>query len=75
MVVDDEEPLLRYVDRLLTREGCEVDAVDNAGDALERLKTQYYDVVLLDIRLPGMGGIDVKRQDLCTTKEQNRQGL
>ena len=58
MVVDDEAGVCKIIDRALTAEGHSVDAVDNASAALERLKHEPYHLVLLDIRMPGMDGVE-----------------
>ena len=59
MYVDDEEQLLLLVKSQLTAEGFTVDTT-NAGDtAIEILTRQEYDVILLDIRMPRVSGIDV----------------
>lgn len=58
MVVDDEPNICRVLDRLLTREGHEVEAISNAQVALQRLNTARCDLILLDIKMPGMDGIE-----------------
>jgi len=59
LVVDDEPHICRALDRLLTREGHGVDTAGNAQIALQRLARAQYDLVLLDIRMPGMSGIEL----------------
>ena len=59
MVVDDEPGICRVLHRLLTREGYEVKAVSNAQTVLPRLNTARYDLVLLDIMMPGKSGIEL----------------
>lgn len=44
---------------LLQREGYQVDAVMNGQDALELLRTESYDLVLLDEQMPGLRGVEV----------------
>jgi len=58
MVVDDEAGVRELIDRALTAAGHSVDAVDNASAALERLRREPYHLVLLDIRMPGMDGVE-----------------
>jgi len=58
MVVDDEPHICRALDRLLTQEGHDVETISSAQTALERLNTSRYDLILLDIRMPGMNGIE-----------------
>jgi len=58
LVVDDEPNICRVLDRLLTREGHDVETMSNAQMALKRLNDTKYDLILLDIKMPGMNGIE-----------------
>lgn len=58
MVVDDEPNICRVLDRLLSREGHQVETVSDAQKALKRLNKTRYDLILLDIKMPGMSGIE-----------------
>jgi PAS domain S-box-containing protein len=57
LVVDDELLIRRLLTRILTKDGHHVDCVDNAIDALEKIRTERYNLILLDIMMPGMSGI------------------
>jgi two-component system nitrogen regulation response regulator NtrX len=57
LIVDDEPGVRSALGGVLRDEGYEVDAVDSGEACLERLARQVYDVVLLDIWLPGMDGL------------------
>ncbi len=57
LVVDDESTILELINRLLTRQGYDVDTVGNGAQAVERVAQKDYDVVLLDILMPQKGGI------------------
>jgi two-component system nitrogen regulation response regulator NtrX len=57
LIVDDEPGVRSALGGVLRDEGYEVDAVDSGEACLERLGRQSYDVVLLDIWLPGMDGL------------------
>jgi len=61
LVVDDEPAICRFLERLLTGEGHEVETVASAGDALEKIKGTRYNLILLDIKLPGGSGIELYR--------------
>ena len=61
LVVDDEPATLQLLSQVLSAEGYEVQTVDNADDALERIKNESYDLILLDIKMPGMSGIELYR--------------
>jgi CheY-like chemotaxis protein len=62
LVVDDEPSTLEFLSRLLTNEGHEVEAVSNAAEALEMIKNKRYGLILLDIRMPGVSGIELYRR-------------
>jgi DNA-binding NtrC family response regulator len=60
MVVDDEQVALTSIRRVFRHRGYrQVDICDNGKDAIERIKTNDYDIVLLDLLMPGIGGIEV----------------
>ena len=59
----DDEPALRMLvqDQLMTEKHA-VDTADDGDTALEALKKKTYDVILLDMRMPRMSGIEVLKQ-------------
>jgi len=57
LVVDDEEPLRRLLKKELSRKGFHADAAPDGEEALRLLKGHSFDVILLDILMPGMDGI------------------
>ena len=62
LVVDDEESIHLLYKEELEDEGYEVSSALNGEDALELFDTQAPDLVILDINMPGMDGIEVLRQ-------------
>ena len=62
LLVDDEVDYLEILVKRLTRRGLGASAVHNAADALERLKEDPPDVVVLDVKMPGMDGIATLRE-------------
>ncbi|WP_206479087.1 response regulator transcription factor [Kocuria sp. KRD140] len=62
LVVDDEKPLAQMVATYLTRAGYDVAQAYTGPDAVEAARTQEPDVVVLDLGLPGMDGIEVCRR-------------
>jgi DNA-binding NtrC family response regulator len=62
LVVDDERSLRFLMEKELPRAGCLVTCAESGEDALERLRTQEFDVVLMDLKMPGMGGLEALRR-------------
>ncbi len=62
LVVDDEANLRQSLARILHQMGGEVTTAADGAEALQRLEAAPYDLVYLDIRLPGMDGLQVLRQ-------------
>ena len=62
LVVDDEPPIIDLVRGYLVREGWEVSAAHDGLVALELARTMAPDVVVLDVMLPGLDGIEVCRR-------------
>jgi signal transduction histidine kinase/ActR/RegA family two-component response regulator len=62
LVVDDEPAVRRLLSKILAGAGHEIDAVPDGRTALEHLSSQRYGLVLLDVRMPGMSGIEVYEQ-------------
>ena len=61
LVVDDEPGIRESLGYALRREGFEVDEAEAGEEALEAARRREYDLVVLDLMLPGMSGLDVCR--------------
>ncbi len=59
LYVDDEEALRILVKSQLTLEGFDMETADDGDTALEMLKNNKYDLILLDIRMPRVDGVEV----------------
>jgi DNA-binding response OmpR family regulator len=62
LVVDDEPPIVDLITGYLTREGFAVTSSADGLDAVEAVRSQVPDVVILDVMLPGLDGIEVCRR-------------
>ena len=64
LVVDDEAPIRRALSRLLTKQGWTTAEADSGSDALEKITSFGPELMLLDIRMPGLTGLDVVSEAL-----------
>lgn len=62
LVIEDEMPLARALRVGLTREGCHVDLAEDGERGIVLARRARYDVIVLDLMLPGMDGWEVCRQ-------------
>ena len=62
LIVDDEEGYRKVLLNSLTDSGYETKAVKNGFEALEEIKRQRYSIILLDVKMPGMDGIELLEQ-------------
>jgi two-component system, OmpR family, response regulator len=56
LTIEDDTGVARLIERRLRRDGFEVDLASNAARAVERLRTNVYDSVILDVTLPDVDG-------------------
>lgn len=61
LVVEDDRTVGQYVRRGLEEHGYHADLVADGLDALRQVSGQHYDLVVLDLRLPGMTGLELLR--------------
>jgi len=62
LIVEDEEKVSRFIVRGLTAEGFAVDAASDGQSGLDLATTYSYDLIVLDLMLPGLSGTEVLRQ-------------
>jgi len=62
LVVDDEKHIRDSCIKLLQRKRFDAEGAADGVEALEKIGKEAYDLVLLDIRMPGMDGIEVLRR-------------
>src|SRR5207244_6174975 len=62
LIVEDEEAVRRPMVRYLTRRGAEVDEAADGVEGLARLRAQAANVILADLRMPRMGGVELYSQ-------------
>ncbi len=62
LVVDDEQDILDLLSELLHRWGFEAETARNGREALEKFKDQHVDLVVTDLKMPEMDGLELLRQ-------------
>jgi CheY-like chemotaxis protein len=73
LLVEDEAVLRESVRDWLTEDGYDVECVETGEEALERIKKEKYGVIVLDLRLPGIDGLQVFEQ--AKQLEANTKGI
>src|SRR6185436_1892619 len=61
LIIDDEEEIRESIEMLLTSEGMTVDTASSGEEGLKKIEENLYDVVLLDLMLPGKSGMEVQK--------------
>ena len=59
MVIDDEESMCKFMKIMLNREGYEVTTSQSGSEALNILKERNYDLVIADLMMPGLNGLEL----------------
>lgn len=69
LIVDDEQSMRELLEHVLAREGYHVETAENGRVALERMKEYPFDLVISDIQMPDMTGIELLEQVRATSPE------
>lgn len=70
LVIDDEEGILSFISRSLKNEGYAVDLAADARAGLEATTRHGYDLIILDLLLPGMSGMELLRELISRNPNQ-----
>lgn len=62
LLVDDEETLLEYLSKRLLKQGHTVKATFSGEQAVEAAKQEHYDVAVVDLKMPGIDGVETQRR-------------
>lgn len=64
LIVDDEKVIRESVSLVLTEEGYETEMASNGSEALKFLNEQDYDILITDLKMPGMDGIELIKKSM-----------
>ncbi len=70
LIVDDEENIRFLFKEELEEEGYQIEMASNGYEAVEKVKSSKYDLVVLDIKMPGMDGIQTLNEIKNIYKDQ-----
>ncbi len=59
MIIEDDEEMRSLLVDFFEEKGFETDSVSNGADALRKLSKDHFDLVITDIRMPGLTGLDI----------------
>jgi two-component system NtrC family response regulator len=62
LLIDDEETLIEYLSKRLLREGFVVKVAFSGEEAVEVAKSDHYDVAVVDLKMPGMDGVETQKR-------------
>jgi len=71
LVIDDEDSMCDFMEIMLAKEGYQVDTVTSGKDGVELLKEKNYDLVIADLNMPQMSGIDVLKEIRSFKQDQD----
>ncbi|MBO0801273.1 MAG: response regulator, partial [Blastocatellia bacterium] len=69
LVVDDEEIMRDVLESILAQDGYRVDLAKTGEEGLARLNDRTYDAILLDVSMPGIGGLRTLEEILKIDRE------
>jgi len=72
LIVDDDENIRKVLATILEDEGYHVESVDTAKKAIGRTRRKFYNLALIDIRLPDMEGIELLTKVRDTTPKMRK---
>jgi DNA-binding NtrC family response regulator len=62
MLVDDEERFIQTTQKMIARKGYDVLTATSGAECLEKLESELVHVVILDVKMPGMDGVETLQQ-------------
>ena len=62
LLIDDDALILKTLNRLLSKQGYNIEIIKDSTEALEKALSTDYDLIICDIRMPGLDGIELISQ-------------
>jgi len=75
LLIDDEELVIKSVGKLLNKEGYEVINCESGEEAIERIKNENVDLIVCDVRMPKLSGIETLKNIREFIKTNNRKAV
>lgn len=75
LVIDDEELIIRSLKKLLEKEGFAVFVAKNGQDAVVMAEEESFDLLIADIRMPGINGVETVQGIYKDLKEKNLENI
>lgn len=75
LVIDDEELIIRSLKKLLEKEGFAVFVAKNGQDAVVMAEEESFDLLIADIRMPGINGVETVQGIYEDLKERNLENI
>jgi DNA-binding response OmpR family regulator len=69
LIVDDQEDVRVAIASLLAKRGCDAVMAESGMAALERVRAEYFDVLLCDVKMPGMSGLEFLSEALLLDRD------
>jgi len=74
LLAEDDEMIEKITSYYLQRSGHEVDVARNGSEALSKFNNERYDLILMDVQMPEMDGLQAVKEIRRIEKEQDQQG-
>lgn len=75
LIIDDEELIVRSLVKVLEKEGYQVLVAKNGADALVMSQEEKFDLIIADIRMPGINGVDTVESIFTDLRQKQKQEI
>lgn len=75
LVIDDEDLVIESLSRLLKKEGYNVVIARNANEAMNKIKEEDFNLIVSDVRMPEVDGVEIIRNIRSHLKQTNKKSV